>query len=277
MLLDIVKSSIFDRFSSNDIMVSAYKDKDIVRLIKQTLGVQQVATYGDITGKNDWRNCHVLVKTGILRKPTIVSLIDAIEYYPHIWDKLTNEKNDAKEIIQMLNNISADNSEIWKDEIETTIVSRWIVDFVQEIYRLCIRDYNCTDAVEVHIYSDARKPDENDMDIYSRFYDAVESYFTEKSGKVVYCGKEPDLADLSRRKRKSSKGNGDVATYGKVTKCLEKMSKGTVFTLCQLAQWSDVTYDALKKEKRRNNTFADMLSKMETGNKIRNNIEYRKS
>ena len=177
----------------------------------------------------------------------------------------------------MLNCISAESSEKWRNEIEATIISRWMVDFIQEIYRLCIRNYNCIDPVEIHIYSAAVKSNGNNVDIYTKFYDAVESYFSVKNSKVICCEKETALIDLVRRKRKSAKGNKELATYGKLMNCLERMPKETSFTLCQLAQWSGVTYDAVKKEKFRNKIFAELLSEMETGNKIKNSIEYKKS
>ncbi|MDO4344121.1 MAG: hypothetical protein Q4C50_04890 [Eubacteriales bacterium] len=274
LLWEIIREKILINYSLGDVMISTYKDKEIIRLVKQISGIERVATYGDITGRNDWKDCHVLVKTGILRKPMIVSLMDAIEYYPYIWDELTSDSMSTEEKIKLLNSISVGASEKWRNEIDTTIVSCWMVDLVQEIYRLCIRNYNCTDLVTVHIYSMAHKAAEGEENIYTKFYDAVESYFSVKGTKIINYGGEYDLYELRRKKRKSAKGNGEPATYGKIMRYLEEMPSGTVFTLGQLAEDVGIKYDTLRKEKKRHKEIADMIDGMKTGKRIGKNEEY---
>lgn len=267
----IVKASRVEGNAKEEVLVTTYK---MMRgEMAEAFGIERIGTYGAITGKNDWRDCRYLVKTGVLRKPRILEYLDACEYYPELWDKVVSGGTDTAEGLQKacetLNRISCDAEEDFKLRIDEVAVNIWMCDFIQEFYRLRIRNYNDDAAVLVKVFCDVRQKGSN---IYTLFYDCIKAYFTKRGASVEFMGSIKELYQYEKANRESPKNSERRTACYKIWRTLTAMPDGSEFTQQGLAEQADITITQLRTEIARNEDLRTLMTEMESRREERKKI-----
>lgn len=229
-------------------------------------GTDAVGTYGNITGRNCWQTCTKLIKTGVLRLPRLIPFLEAAFLYPEIWRHFTDfdlsDINQFQAACDELNAINADSpTALFKDEIDRVIVSRWMVETVQEIYRLKIRNYASTDAVTVEMFFYVDPGDF--LNIYTIFFNQLRLYYQRYGAAVNLNCSHPELIDLHRSHRKSSDGSGSPTAYAKIKTVIDSYQKKPAFfefTRNDLARTAGISDDCLKRVIADHPSLRDLLA-----------------
>lgn len=262
-------NNMLSKADKEHVLVTTYKKYKAE--VMQCLSLESMGTYGDITGKNDWRNCNTLYKLGLLREPHILSLLHASFYHPEIWQYFKQfdptDPEQRKRACAELNAISADKTPLFRKEIDEYELSAWVCDFLQEIYRLRIRNYTCMDPVKVYLFSDLSERDQSN--IYTQFFARIKQYFEEYNAKVRIGGTIATLERYRLEHRLSSKGNGEPAVSSKIMTVLhdwlEKYGEGYTFRRKELMETAGITNRELRSTVHDNTRVREALDNMVSG------------
>ena len=130
------------RYEPKKTMLSTYKT---LQSNFQEAGITNniVATHGNITGTNIYRNCETLIKVGGLLMPMFTALLAVMGRNPEIWDRLEqmSENQQILELNRIITyNANAGNS-VFYVAVKDTIMRNALVRTVQEVNRLRMRGW----------------------------------------------------------------------------------------------------------------------------------------
>ena len=127
-----------------------------------------------------------------------------------------------------------------------------VTDFYQEVHRTKLRNYSCTDKIEVHMFA-----------VKSIILNMIERLFPKDNGKLINIVKD-DLIEFTESKADNRANKG--VTYTKFKAWLDIQTKGRSVTSKELLSESGLNSKSLNKSKS-NNSFVREWFKVHTTSK----------
>lgn len=254
--------------NGKDILVVTYKEiEDQVRKTAKKMGIRKenIAHWGAVTGSNHWRDLKGMCIIGLNRKKTIDYLIDACAVNPVLWNQLFqfdfNNAEEREAMIEELNRMSANHGSEKFTEIveakEEVFVRSTLVELEQAIYRTKLRNYSCSEAINVDIFCRVTGPGS-----YTGLVKLVKTRFPEADVKVF---NKPLGVQALLNDSKTPRAGTDGTAIQKTKWYLQTMEPGKFFTKRDIASSTGISYSMVTHKVCNNPEIQAILQEWKVG------------
>ncbi|CEQ26780.1 hypothetical protein [Paraclostridium sordellii] len=239
-------STYINEVLDKDILVATYSQKSgLFQEFKKNLHTEKLIYFGDIKGKNNWKDRDCIVHCGLNRKPSHVYL----ETYIALTDiyKEFNKINDADVIYNRIQEIILANNGLFTDfKMNKIMRSDIIVDTIQNLMRIKCRHFSNTKMCQVYL-------------ICSKTYeDIVNGIGKEINAKVIKC-RPPIFNEMKTMERKPVEGK-DKTNPQILLEYLKSIENGTVLRMKDIIYGSGLNRDQIKECRKSNDSIIEWFN-----------------
>lgn len=239
-------STYINEVLDKDILVATYGQKSgLFQEFKKNLNTRELIYFGDIKGKNNWKDRDYMVHCGLNRKSNYVYLqtyIASTGIY-----KEFNKINDGDMIYNKVQEIILADNGLFSDcKMHEIMRSDIIVDTIQNLMRIKCRHFSNTDMCQVYL-------------ICSKTYeDIVDRIGKEINAKVIKY--RPTIFDEMKTMERQSVEGKKKTNPQILLEYLKSVEEGTVLKMKDIISGSGLNRDQIKECRKSNNSIIEWFN-----------------
>lgn len=236
-------------FGKNVFVASYGKKSGLYQKFKKELDTDNLAYFGAIKGKNDWKDLHDMIQIGFNRQSDVVYLLTYIYYKEKNipWNEL--DTND--EIKTQINYLVELDKGIFKDyTMQAIMMSKLVVDTIQNVMRIKCRNFSNHEKCHIYIIS-AEGKDNFYKSTISRINDAI-------SSEKVFTVVPPEFEEYKIMNRNTA--DGKESNSQKILNWINNIWDGKEIKTKDMLSSIGLSQKQFDKAKEKNETLKKLLS-----------------
>lgn len=153
--IPMISKWINDDFGDNCLVATYGKKSGLYQKFEKELNTENLAYFGAIKGKNNWKGLHNMIQIGFNRQSDVVYLLNYI-YLKNKNIEWNNKKNE--DIIKEIESLVELDKGLFKDTFMRTIMMlKLVVDTIQNVMRIKCREFSNTEQCHIYIIANDDK------------------------------------------------------------------------------------------------------------------------